>query len=267
MVTLKGLLGIAFYIYLNIYGFELILYFVKNLKKYISRNIDFKILLILSLWIFHNIVIFIAMSITIHNKNNFDSIIPTLKEIILTSVPTIIWLMTIYCYNILDDIQKDLCFNSTLNTRRKSKVFLKNKIIFNRIGKTLAFLDKHLASVILLKIIVSMFTVMLNIHTFIVMDLPIINKFKHMSIFNFTSHLLDLFLFYLICGSVKNKSDKIYKILDNTRHITISEYKDWFMFKTIIKNCKIGLTIGDFAAFNKSTLLSVSILMIFINIY
>ena len=74
-------------------------------------------------------------------------------------------------------------------------------------------------------------------------------------------HIFDLFLYCLICGSVIRKRDQLIEILDkyNSKDLSVNEYKEWLMFKTILKNTGFGFKIGNFASFNssKSTLICV----------
>jgi hypothetical protein len=66
---------------------------------------------------------------------------------------------------------------------------------------------------------------------------------------------------------VHEESKRIYSVLDNfnTRDLDEVQYKEWLMFKNILKDIKIGFTIGGFAALRKATLIPVSIDRIYIS--
>jgi hypothetical protein len=63
---------------------------------------------------------------------------------------------------------------------------------------------------------------------------------------------------------VHEESERIYFVLDNfnTRDFDEVQYKEWLMFKNILKGTRIGFTIGGFAALRKTTLIPVRIQII-----
>ena len=65
----------------------------------------------------------------------------------------------------------------------------------------------------------------------------------------------------LICGSVEEMSDKVFKAMNdmNVNDMSDYEYKQWIIFNNIDLKSRFGFTIGGFARLNKSTLISVCI--------
>jgi hypothetical protein len=65
--------------------------------------------------------------------------------------------------------------------------------------------------------------------------------------------VLKLIIDCYINGLVHEESERIYSVLDNfnTRSLDEVQYKEWLMFKNILKDTRIGFTIGGFAALRK----------------
>jgi hypothetical protein len=86
---------------------------------------------------------------------------------------------------------------------------------------------------------------------------------QHLSTYAFKSiiSVLKLIISCYINGLVHEESERIYSVLDNfnTRDLDEVQYKEWLMFKNILKDTRIGFTIGGFAALRKTTLIPVRI--------
>ena len=266
---LKYTSRIAFHIYLNIYGLDLIKHFMKNLRPFIKNKCDKKILIICLIWLIHILIIFsIIIILFIQDKPLYMPLF-YFHEFCLHSLPIIILLMSLYICNILDDINNNLNLRKfyrnykNFTNRRSNNIFLVNKIIYLKIRKTLVYLNNNISNIIIFYIISIIYLAMFDIYYTLINDHSHrgIKPGHYKTIFQI---ILDLFLFCLICGSIKSKSDDISHTLDNYNSSDLSdyEYKEWLMFKIILKNSDIGFTIGKFAKFNKTTLLAVSILLI-----
>ena len=262
--SLKVILRIIFHIFLNICGFDLFISLVRDLKPYIKKKFEIKLLLVFMIWItFSIIILLLILDIIFQNSLPFYIIILFLHDYCLHSHSVIVWSINIYIYNILDDIHCNLnsCYLNR-NNRRMNNIFLTNKIIFLKVRKTLNYLNKRIDFVIILWIISIIYLIMFDIFDIFSIKSPTLYLKSNIIKINMKTLLhtiFDLFLYCLICGSVNRKREQLIDILDkyNSRDLTVNEYKEWLMFKTILKNRDIGLKIGNFASFNKSTLICV----------
>ncbi len=86
-------------------------------------------------------------------------------------------------------------------------------------------------------------------------------EFSSVLEFTITSAVLEMIISCCVCGSVHEKSEHIYGILDefNANDLTDNELKEWFMFKSISSKTTFGFTIGGFAPIKKTTIISVTI--------
>jgi hypothetical protein len=86
---------------------------------------------------------------------------------------------------------------------------------------------------------------------------------QHLNNYAFRSitSVLKLIISCYINGLVHDESERINSVLDNfnTRDLDEVQYKEWIMFKNILKDTRIGFTIGGFAALRKTTLIPVRI--------
>ncbi len=119
-------------------------------------------------------------------------------------------------------------------------------------------LDKSLSVVIMIDILASMCSIMLQIHA-MAENNPILRQYATIFAFGTTTEILKLIISCLINGLVHEENDKIYAVLDNIRpkDIDEDEYKELLTFKSMSRETKFGFTIGGFATLKKTTLLSV----------
>ena len=121
-------------------------------------------------------------------------------------------------------------------------------------------LDKSLAYIMVMKTAIIIYTVMINIY--ILSFLEKVERgeeiIKFMT-FSTISSIIETIVTCFICGSVYEKSDEIYAILDefNANDLTDNEFKEWLMFNTISRKTSFGFTIGGFASLRKTTLIPV----------
>jgi len=143
---------------------------------------------------------------------------------------------------------------------------IKNSFI--KIRDTINGLDNSLTWVLILDITETMLAVMINIYAIAMYSDNEIMK-QHSITYAFRSiiSVLKLIISCYINGLVHEESKRIYSVLDNfnTRDLDEVQYKEWLMFKNILKDIKIGFTIGGFAALRKTTLIPVSIDRIYIS--
>jgi len=143
---------------------------------------------------------------------------------------------------------------------------IKNSFI--KIRDTINGLDNSLSWILILDITETMVAVMINIYAIAMHSNNEIMK-QHSNNYAFRSitSVLKLIISCYINGLVHEESERIYSVLDNfnTRDLDEVQYKEWLMFKNILKDIKIGFTIGGFAALRKTTLIPVSIDRIYIS--
>jgi len=75
--------------------------------------------------------------------------------------------------------------------------------------------------------------------------------------------ILELIIMCLLCDSMDQKVYKISIVLNdmNANEMSDMEFREWQMFVQLLQNrSTFGFTIGGFAKFNKSTLISVIII-------
>ncbi len=120
-------------------------------------------------------------------------------------------------------------------------------------------LDKSLSHVIVIDILVSMYSIMLQIHA-MAENNPVLGKYATVFTFLTITEVLKLIISCLMNGLVYEETDKIYAVLDNInpKDINEDEYKEVLMFKSMSRETKFGFTIGGFAPLKKTTLLSVN---------
>jgi hypothetical protein len=137
---------------------------------------------------------------------------------------------------------------------------IKNSFI--KIRDTINGLDNSLTWVLILDITETMLAVMINIYAIAMYSNNEIMK-QHSNTYAFKSitSVLKLIISCYINGLVHEESERIYSVLDNfnTRDLDKVQYKEWLMFKNILKDTRIGFTIGGFAALRKTTLIPVRI--------
>jgi hypothetical protein len=107
-----------------------------------------------------------------------------------------------------------------------------------------------------------MFAIMINIYAIAMYsDNEIMKQQWNTYAFKSITSVLKLIISCYINGLVHEESERIYSVLDNfnTRDLDEVQYKEWLMFKNILKDAKIGFTIGGFAALRKTTLIPVRI--------
>jgi hypothetical protein len=110
-----------------------------------------------------------------------------------------------------------------------------------------------------------MFAVMINIYTIAMYsNNEIMKQHSNKNAFKSLTSVLKLIISCYINGLVHEESERIYSVLDNfnTRDLDKIQYKEWLMLKNILKDTRIGFTIGGFAALRKTTLIPVRILRI-----
>ena len=73
--------------------------------------------------------------------------------------------------------------------------------------------------------------------------------------------VIEMLLSSLICGSVHEKCEHIYVVLDELTENDFNdyEYNEWLLFKNIDTKTTFGFTIGGFAPIRKTTLIKVLI--------
>ncbi len=125
-------------------------------------------------------------------------------------------------------------------------------------------LDKSLSRVIMIDILVSMSSIMLQIHA-MAENNPKLGQYATLFAFGTTTEILKLIISCLMNGLVYEETDRLYAVLDNInpKDIDEDEYKEVLMFKTMSRETKFGFTIGGFAPLKKATLLSVNQVFIF----
>lgn len=102
---------------------------------------------------------------------------------------------------------------------------------------------------------------MFNIYTVTLLQSDKLEKIWHIIIMGTLSSIGELIISSFICGSVHEKSNKIFAVLDefSSNDLSESEYKDWLMFANISRKTKFGFTFGGFACIRKTTLISVGV--------
>ncbi len=107
-----------------------------------------------------------------------------------------------------------------------------------------------------------MFAVMINIYAIAMYsNNEIMKQYSNTYAFKSIISVLKLIISCYINGMVQEESERIYSVLDNfnTRDLDDVQYKEWLMFKNILKVTRIGFTIGGFAALRKTALIPVRI--------
>ena len=108
--------------------------------------------------------------------------------------------------------------------------------------------------------VVFMYSVMISIYTLSVVPVNI-NTLAYMQVMFITtlSCIGNMIITCYVCGSVHEKFEQIYAILDefNANDLSDYEFKDWVMFNSISSKTPFGFTIGGFAPIRKTTILSV----------
>ncbi len=123
-------------------------------------------------------------------------------------------------------------------------------------------LDNSLSWVSILDITDTMFAVMINIYSIAMFsNNEIMKQNSNTYAFKSITSVLKLIISCYINGLVHEESERIYSVLDNfnTRDFDEVQYKEWLVFKNILKDTRIGFTIGGFAALRKTTLIPVRI--------
>ncbi len=158
-------------------------------------------------------------------------------------------------------------FKSNLNSRacQRTDSLTRIKNSFIKVRHTINGLDDSLTWVLILDITETMFAVMINIYAIAMYsNNEIMKQYSNQFAFKSMTSVLKLIVSCYINGLVYEESERIYSVLDNfnTRDLDEVQYKEWLMFKNILKDTRIGFTIGGFAALRKTTLIPVRILRI-----
>ena len=140
---------------------------------------------------------------------------------------------------------------------------LYNKKLFVRIRDTINELDSYLSFPMIMKTIHTILMIMFSIYYLANIEKFVneLNDISYIMRFTLFCILFELIISCLICGSVEEKSEKIFRVLDdmNVNDMSDYEYKQWIIFKSISLKTRFGFTIGGIARLNKSTLISVCI--------
>ena len=109
--------------------------------------------------------------------------------------------------------------------------------------------------------LVFMYSVMICIYILSIIPVTI-NTLAYVQVMFITTFaaITNMIITCFVCGSVHEMSEQIYGILDefNANDLSDYEFKDWLMFNSISEKTPFGFTIGGFAPFRKTTILSVS---------
>ncbi len=150
--------------------------------------------------------------------------------------------------------------NKKFYQRFDSLTRIKNSFI--EIRDKINGLDNSLSWILILDITETMFAVMINIYAIAMYsNNEIMKERSNTYAFKSITSFLKLIMSCYINGMVHEESERIYSVLDNfnTRDLDDVQYKEWLMFKNILKDTRIGFTIGGFAALRKTTLIPVRI--------
>ena len=123
-------------------------------------------------------------------------------------------------------------------------------------------LDDQLSYILLVRTGVTIYMVMINIYLVAVTHhISELVDYNNLLAFITISLIFDTIGSTLVCGSVHQKAEQIYAVLDsfNCKDLSHYEFRDWLMFKAVSREKSFGFTIGGFALLRKTTLISVCI--------
>ena len=143
-----------------------------------------------------------------------------------------------------------------------------NKRQFVDMRNAINKLDKSLAYILVMRTTLTVYSVMVNIHILsVINEIPRLDAYAKLLAFSTISEISATITSSFVCGSVHEKSDQIYAVLDefNAKDLSDNEYKEWHMFKTVSDRTRFGFTIGGFASLRKTTLIAVRIKPIILN--
>ena len=136
------------------------------------------------------------------------------------------------------------------------------KIMFVKMRKCMNKIDRQLSIISIMNYLHNLLTIFLLIYIGTQLSqYPDIVGFTYMYIAGTASGVTELVISCLVCGSLHERADKLYAVLDKIDSNCLSqiECKEWLMFKAMDRNTSFGFTIGGFAPLRKTTLISVCI--------
>ena len=137
------------------------------------------------------------------------------------------------------------------------------KISFFELRDNTTEVDTVLSNLLTLRAIITIYVSMISIYVITLLKGntdPSLVMFTKLIAFSTVLSFIEILISCLICGSVHQKSDNIYALLDELTANSLSnnELNEWLMFKDSRKT-NFGFTMGGFAPLRKTTLIPVII--------
>ena len=142
-----------------------------------------------------------------------------------------------------------------------SQEVTKNKREFIQIRELINELDSRLSYILFYRTAVVIYGVLINLYVIAMAHkFPKMMTFAQMLGFGTITLVTECVISCFVCGSLHEKSEQIYAVLDefNANDLSDYEFREWLMFKECSNKSKFGFTIGGFAPMKKTTLIPVS---------
>ena len=291
----------ACFYHFNVYGQEFVTILMKMMREQVHSMSNFKTILVLFVWvisIFH-LTSYTTYSILISDNDLHQKVSMAgmcVMFIWFWKLASITYIISFaYCHT-LDDMSKQLKKIINMRTGKFTKIYFLISDRLNNLGQNnfirvreaqvmtkqliqikkrfvemrnkINEMDTHLAYILVIRSVITMYSVMINIYILaIISSTPMMKIFAKILTISTDSAIVEVIISCLVCGLVHEKSDKIFAILDefNANELSENEYKEWLMFKAVSREVWFGFTIGGFAPLRKTTLITVSSLLMKIN--